>query len=199
MLKPYIELSDLLSPDEREEFSSLIHVVRMGVSGLVESGRALTVIRDKRLYREKFSTFEKFCEDEFRMSKSYAYRLISGFKNIEALSNEVKPSNESVVRELKKVPTMSKQGVWNRALKMSKKPTAVVVREAAEIELVPETGRAEREMLDQMRCAKRILEKVDVSKMSPASIPESIELIGSMVLSLRNLMGGIMSFGFFIN
>src|SRR6476659_7184530 len=159
MLKPNIELSEFLSPGEREEFAKRIHVVRTGASAIVESGRALTLIRDKRLYRERFPSFEKFVDFEFRMSKSYAYRLISGFKEVESLAGTIKPSSEAVVRELKKVPRPSKQEVWNRALKISQHPTANVVRAAAEISLEPDHGREEREFINRLKSANSLLRK----------------------------------------
>ena len=47
-----------------------------GIENFVDAGNALSEIRDKRLYRFGFDTFEDYCQKRWQLSRSYAYRLI---------------------------------------------------------------------------------------------------------------------------
>src|SRR5688572_17364705 len=47
-----------------------------GRTAYVEIGRALKEIRDDRLYRETFKTFERYVKARFGMSRASAYRFI---------------------------------------------------------------------------------------------------------------------------
>ena len=51
--------------------------IKKGLNTLVEVGNALLRIRDARLYRQKFSTFEDYCRDQWRMSVAQGKRLIA--------------------------------------------------------------------------------------------------------------------------
>ena len=49
-----------LGPSERQQFDQLDETVRRGLATFIEVGQALTEIRDRRLYREDYSTFEDY-------------------------------------------------------------------------------------------------------------------------------------------
>lgn len=186
-------MEDLLSPVEREEFSSLIHVVRVGVENFYEAGRALTIIRDKRLYREKYDTFESFCLMEFKMSKSYAHRIIIGCHTIDQIENAVAPSSERVARELNKAPPPTQKRIWKRALEISPKPSVSVVHEAT-MEIAPEVNHQDTELLHRLRAASKLLSVTsDAISVRPVIFPEIISLLASMVICLKKLLGKLIS------
>jgi hypothetical protein len=190
-----IELSDLLTPAEREEYSSLVHVVRTGVSSFYEAGKALTIIRDKRLYREKYVNFQTFCEMEFNMSKSYAHRIICGCETIDKIEHAVKPSSERVVRELNKAPPASQKSIWKRSLEISPKPSHSVVHKAT-IEVVPETHHPDAELLHRLRAASKLLNipvPIDTARIRPFILVEIITLIALMVASLKTVLNALIS------
>jgi hypothetical protein len=52
-------------------------VIERNLKAFYEVGAALMQIRDDQLYREKYETFEGYCQDKWQFSRSYAYRLIA--------------------------------------------------------------------------------------------------------------------------
>jgi hypothetical protein len=65
------------------------------------AGKALQVIRDARLYRADYPTFEEYCEQRWDMSRSYANRLIRAWPLAERLVPiGTKEPSEGQVREL---------------------------------------------------------------------------------------------------
>jgi hypothetical protein len=65
------------------------------------AGKALQVIRDARLYRETYGTFEEYVEDRWDISRPQAYRLIAAWPLAERLSPiGDKKLNEPQIREL---------------------------------------------------------------------------------------------------
>jgi hypothetical protein len=73
------------------------------------AGKALQVIRDGRLYREGYATFEDYAEQRWQMRRAYADKLIRAWPLAERL-NPVgsKDLNEAQVREL--LPVAAQHG-----------------------------------------------------------------------------------------
>ena len=59
-----------LTPEEREYLAKLVAVVSAGIKSFCQAGRALTLIRDRQLYRETHATFEEFVSAQWQMSRS---------------------------------------------------------------------------------------------------------------------------------
>ncbi|WP_339096217.1 hypothetical protein WDJ50_02695 [Deinococcus sp. VB142] len=66
----------LLTPEEQARLTELEEQVMVGASAAVLAGRALTEIRDSRLYRESYDSFQTYAEDRFGMSRQRAYQLM---------------------------------------------------------------------------------------------------------------------------
>lgn len=66
----------LLAPEEKARLTELEEQVMVGASAAVLAGRALTEIRDSRLYRESHDSFQTYAEQRFGMSRQRAYQLI---------------------------------------------------------------------------------------------------------------------------
>ena len=74
-----------------------------GLKTFIEVGRALTEIRDRRLYRESHGNVEAYCGERWKMSRPRAYELIYAAQVGEALSavaDTPAPKSERVAREL---------------------------------------------------------------------------------------------------
>jgi hypothetical protein len=73
------------------------------------AGKALQVIRDARLYRAGYPTFEEYCEGRWQMHRAYADKLIRAWPLAERL-NPIgsKDLNEAQVREL--LPVAARHG-----------------------------------------------------------------------------------------
>ena len=59
--------------------------IAQGLTVFVEVGRALTEIRDGKLYRATHKTFEAYCKDRWEIGRSRAYDLIDQAKVTKAL------------------------------------------------------------------------------------------------------------------
>ena len=71
---------------ERQEFADAKTAIRAKLSSFIEVGEALLRVRDKRLYREEYKTFEAFALTEFSIKRSHANRLIDAAKIARNLS-----------------------------------------------------------------------------------------------------------------
>lgn len=91
-----------LARDERTRLEELELVIERGLDTFVEVGRALCEVRDSRLYRESFDTFENYCHGRWSLSSSHAYRMIDAARVTALISpmGEIRPSNERQAREL---------------------------------------------------------------------------------------------------
>lgn len=69
-------------------------------------GKALIELRDDEHWRETHTTFEEFCNEVFKISDKYAYKLIQGVKLIENLPEKLqaKITNEAQTRALAQIP-----------------------------------------------------------------------------------------------
>ena len=129
-----------LSDDERTEFDKQREVVRKGLGVFVVVGRALALIRDKKLYRETHDSFDTFVMDEWEMSKSHTNRQIVASQLVRKLSkSDVKPVTESQVRPLTRLKPALAEACWNRAVGIAGvggQVTADIVKQAV-VEMSP--------------------------------------------------------------
>jgi hypothetical protein len=110
--------------------------IRDGLQTFVVVGRALAKIRDGRLYRQTHLTFEAYCDQEFSLSRSRAYRFIEAAQVTEAMSpigDIAVPATESQARELSGLAPETAAEVMRTAAESSPKITASTIREAREV------------------------------------------------------------------
>ena len=73
-----------------------------------EFGRRLEIIRDKRLYRADFDTFEDYCREKWNIGRNMANKQIQAAKVVnelvDSLGTFVPISNEGTAREFNEVP-----------------------------------------------------------------------------------------------
>jgi hypothetical protein len=94
-------------------------------------GKALNEIRDARHYQKlSFTTFERYVNVRWDMSKSQAYRLIEAFLVMENLSpiGDVLPKNEAQARPLTKLDANSQRKAWRGFLKTQKPLSALNIK-----------------------------------------------------------------------
>jgi hypothetical protein len=109
---------DALSPDETETLQYCEHVIEEGVQTFVNVGRALLVIRNQRLYRQSYATFEAYCRERWDLSRTYAYQLIGASEVVDEVAavSDVVPANEAQVRPLVSLPPEQRVEVWQEAV-----------------------------------------------------------------------------------
>jgi len=107
-----------LTTIEQSELESLETIINKNVGAFYKVGCALAKIRDSRLYRETYSTFEDYCKDRWDMSHQHADRLIGSSNVIENVTPVgVKPANERQTRPLTKLKPEQQQEAWEKVVK----------------------------------------------------------------------------------
>ena len=123
MTNPIIPIS--LTIPEQSRLAPACEAYRIEVGHLttfVDVGTALLEVRDSRLYRANYATFESYCADRWNMVASRARQLIAAANTVGNLSSvtTVTPANERTARELHGgyPPTNSaKRGRWRYPLR----------------------------------------------------------------------------------
>ena len=117
-----IEPQAALTTKETEELGRLESVIDQGLKTFVEVGNALTEIRDKRLYREVFGTFEEYCRDRWGFSRVHAKRLVNAAEVVKNITTEPigsVPATESQARPLARFAPDDQVAIWQRAVETS--------------------------------------------------------------------------------
>jgi len=108
-------------------------LIERGFQMFFQAGIALTLVRDQRLYREQFKTFEAYCRAKWDIDRTYAHRLVAASAVVQRLlpiGNVPKPLREAQVRPLVGLDPQEAETVWLKAVaKAGGVPTARQVKE----------------------------------------------------------------------
>jgi len=107
-----------LAPLEHDRLSACEETIESGLKTFTDVGNALLVIRDERLYRAKYGTFEDYCQKRWNMERRHAYRLIDSAEVVRNVSNwtQTTPDSESVARPLTGLSPDVQREVWQEAV-----------------------------------------------------------------------------------
>ena len=111
-----------LSDEEQHDLAGCEAVIERGLKTFREVGAALTEIRDARLYRGGYDTFEDYLSARWAMQRAQAYRLIEASAVVGALSpigDTPLPATESQARELARVAPERRDEVWREAVALN--------------------------------------------------------------------------------
>jgi hypothetical protein len=125
-------MTDALTTLESEHLAALESVVREGQDTFVRVGIALMEIRDRKLYRAGFKTFDAYCEATFGWSSSYGRRLVKAAEVAKSVPIGT-VLNEAQARALAEVEPEKRLEVL-RSAAASGKVTAKAISKAAEQE-----------------------------------------------------------------
>ncbi len=117
-----------LSDRRLAHLEAVIHKYRQDFYAV---GKALNEIRDGRHYQKlSFTTFERYVNVRWDLSKSQAYRLIEAFAVIVNLSpiGDVLPKNEAQARPLTRLDAHSQRKAWRGFLKTQKPLSALNIK-----------------------------------------------------------------------
>jgi hypothetical protein len=107
-----------LTADEARRFRECERIIQRGLTTFYEVGNALADIRESRLYRITYATFEDYCRERWQMSRFYAHRLIDSAQVVENLLPIGNiPSSESQARELAHFDPDVQKAIWHITLK----------------------------------------------------------------------------------
>lgn len=112
---------EILNIDESHELERCEVVIKQGLQTFIEVGQALMTIREKRLYRIGFKTFEDYCVGRWGMVQQSATRLIRAYETVTNLQSEpigsVLPKSENQVRPLTSLEPEIQKEVWTEVVK----------------------------------------------------------------------------------
>jgi hypothetical protein len=91
-----------LSYSEKENLAECEATISKGWPTFISVGKALAEIRNGKLYRGQFGTFEAYCREKWQYQKVYVYRLISAAELVTHLLpiGNFSPQHESQIRPL---------------------------------------------------------------------------------------------------
>jgi len=127
-----------LTVSEAERLDACEQVIERGLATFVDVGTALLEVRDSRLYRVAYPTFEAYCAERWNMTRPRAYQLIDAAGVVNGLSTigiQALPANERTARELSGLAPDEQRAVWAEAVATAPggKVTAAHVRAVARI------------------------------------------------------------------
>lgn len=106
-----------LTVSERERFEKLEATIHIGLQTFVDVGNALAEIRDSRLYRQQYATFEEYCQERWGLTRRYVNHTIAAAGVVANLGTMVpKPENERQARPLTKLEPEQQVKAWTRAV-----------------------------------------------------------------------------------
>ncbi len=123
-------MSKALTPPEITAFERLEKVIEAGQKTFVEVGLALTEIREKKLYRKDYETFDAYCQGRWGWGQKRASQLIIAANTVKLLPKPLSTMVESerVAREIGKLPVPQQKHVLQEAKKSGEPLTAVGVK-----------------------------------------------------------------------
>ncbi|MEH2198248.1 hypothetical protein [Nostoc sp.] len=137
-----VEVPELTEEEQRDR----LHLERRVERAFFEAGKALTELRDRRLYRSTHKTFEEYCRDRFAHSRQQSNYLIAAAdvyenlttigcqnvadENLTTNGSQILPTNERQVRPMTKLEPQEQQEAWVKAVEQAggKVPPARIVK-----------------------------------------------------------------------
>ncbi|WP_392530061.1 hypothetical protein [Nostoc sp. C117] len=141
-----VEIPELTEEEQRDR----LHLERRVERAFFEAGKALTELRDRRLYRSTHKTFEEYCRDRFAHSRQQSNYLIAAAgvyenlttigcqnvadENLTTNGSQILPTGERQVRPMTKLQPQEQQEVWLRAVELAggKIPTGRIVKDVVQ-------------------------------------------------------------------
>ena len=126
-------MNNELTKIETDRLAELEEIIEKGLKTFTHVGKSLIEIRDSKLYKEEYSTFNSYCKERWGMVKTQANRLISASNVVDNLTpmGVILPTNERQVRPMTKLEPEQQAVAWDKAVEVSEGnvPTAKVVQE----------------------------------------------------------------------
>ena len=150
-LLSYVEA---LTAPEVDRKAQLEATIERGMQTFVEVGLALMEIRDGRLYRAEFGTFEEYCQERWGWTRRHTNRMIA---SAEVTTNfgpmgPILPATERQARPLAALPPAQQREAWERVLETAPngKITAAIVTQAAQAIRQERTDQRRQERIEKI-------------------------------------------------
>lgn len=122
-----------LKTNEKQELQKHETTIKKGLNTFVEVGQALLEIRENKLYRIEYKTFEEYCQDKWHFTRMRVSQLINASLTIKNVNPGLQmPKNEKEVRPLTPLEPEIQNAVWQETIeKHGENITAKKVQEVA--------------------------------------------------------------------
>lgn len=109
---------DELTKTDQKNLARCERVIQTGLCTFFQVGQALWDIRDHRLYRGKYESFEGYCTARWDFSRQRAYQLITAAETAAEMSTivDTPPERETHIRPLLVVPKEHRAEVWQAVI-----------------------------------------------------------------------------------
>jgi hypothetical protein len=133
-------MSEQLTVNESSQLKRHEAVIQAGKNTFVSVGLALTEIRDKKLYRQDYSSFDLYLAQRWGWSRQRAGQLIQAAAVVQQLPEKVSTivDSEGAARALKKVPKGKRAKVVEAAAAKGKVTAKAIKVEAKKAEIEAE-------------------------------------------------------------
>ena len=124
-----MEATKALTTAEADKLEKFEAVIGKGMSSFLEVGNALAEIKQGKLYRSTYKTFENYCDKRWGFTRQRAHQLVYAADMAEELKAEVAKvkmstqvdktvpvANERQARELSRLPDNFRLDAWEKAV-----------------------------------------------------------------------------------
>lgn len=160
-----------LSDAEEKELQECEAIIEAGLQEFVKVGNALLRVRDHKLYRAKYGTFEAYLKERWDISRRRGYQLLDAAEAVQNLSvgqcepevhivpadeknvmKTTEPTSEKQVRPLTGLSKDQQQEAWQEATETAKDPGKPT---EAEVQTAVETVKAKQSTQDQLKASEQ--------------------------------------------
>ena len=120
MITSFPKTTRILSGSEKKRLAELEFQIK---DAFYRAGQALKEIRDCRLYRDKYQTFEDYCQDKWEIARNYANKLIAAsevVKNVSTGGSHI-PKSERQARPFTSLPPAKQIDAWQEVVNTAHK------------------------------------------------------------------------------
>lgn len=130
-------MSNEITDNEAVELATLERVIETGMKCFTEVGNALLTIRDSRLYRSEYTTFEAYCRERWGMSRPRAYQYIDAAATVSTMVDKGidPPQSERQARPLAQLPPERQAEAWQAATETAKEERRKVTAKDVETQV----------------------------------------------------------------
>ena len=123
-----------LTINEKNELETLEGIIGREMGSFMAVGNALLTIRNSKLYREEFQSFNDYCNFRWGMGRHNAHHLMRGSQVATNLLTtgqqlctpcEIQPTSERQIRPLTPLEPEQQREVWGEAVKTFARPGKV--------------------------------------------------------------------------